>query len=271
MWCTSRRGAAGRSPARDGGHRSRIIGANTVTVPTKGDPIAAKDNALLSSDPVFKDVLLEMLEGCRDLGEATAGMSEAVLDALMSMQADEACGATRGGALRGARELEERLPRARAVRHRRGACARGPQAQEGHLLPRRHPGAPGPRRRRPGRRDHRDVRAGRVDQEGRGRGARAGARLDARLARVVHVAPRSTPGPTSSGPGRSAGGAGATCGSTPHGPGAAWRAGASRRRPSPPSRWARTAASASAARTSAFSQVRIDRMICRKSTLRSRG
>ena len=58
--------------------------------------MAAKDNVLLSSDPVFKDVLLEMLEGCRDLGEATARMSETVLNALMSMQADEACGAPWG-------------------------------------------------------------------------------------------------------------------------------------------------------------------------------
>ena len=58
--------------------------------------MATKDNVLLSSDPVFKDVLLEMLEGCRDLREATARMSETVLNALMSMQADEACGATWG-------------------------------------------------------------------------------------------------------------------------------------------------------------------------------
>lgn len=53
--------------------------------------MATKDNVLLSSDPVFKDVLLEMLEGCRDLREATAKMSETVLNALMSMQADEVC------------------------------------------------------------------------------------------------------------------------------------------------------------------------------------
>ena len=58
--------------------------------------MATKDNVLLSSDPVFKDVLLEMLEGCRDLREATARMSETVLNALMSMQADEACGAPWG-------------------------------------------------------------------------------------------------------------------------------------------------------------------------------
>lgn len=58
--------------------------------------MAAKDDVLLSSGPVFKDVLLEMLEGCRDLGEATARMSETVLNALMSMQADEACGAPWG-------------------------------------------------------------------------------------------------------------------------------------------------------------------------------
>lgn len=58
--------------------------------------MATKDNVLLSSDPVFKDVLLEILEGCRDLREATARMSETVLNALMSMQADEACGAPWG-------------------------------------------------------------------------------------------------------------------------------------------------------------------------------
>lgn len=55
--------------------------------------MTANDNVLLSSDPAFRDVLLGLLEGCRDLREATARMSEAVLNALMSMQADEACGA----------------------------------------------------------------------------------------------------------------------------------------------------------------------------------
>lgn len=58
--------------------------------------MTASDNVLLSSDPVFRDVLLGLLEGCRDLREATARMSETVLNALMSMQADEACGARWG-------------------------------------------------------------------------------------------------------------------------------------------------------------------------------
>lgn len=83
--------------------------------------MAAKDNVLLSSDPVFKDVLLEMLEGCRDLGEATARMSETVLNALMSMQADEACGAPWGEC------SEERASSGNGYRER------GPSATAGEL------------------------------------------------------------------------------------------------------------------------------------------
>lgn len=58
--------------------------------------MTAKDNVLLSSDPVFRDVMLGLLEGCRDLREACARMSETVLNALMSAEADEACGARWG-------------------------------------------------------------------------------------------------------------------------------------------------------------------------------
>lgn len=83
--------------------------------------MAVKDDALLSSDPVFKDVLLEMLEGCRDLGEATARMSETVLDALMSMQADEACGAPWGERSEG------------RASSRNGYRERGPSATAGDL------------------------------------------------------------------------------------------------------------------------------------------
>lgn len=64
--------------------------------------MATKDNVLLSSDPVFKDVLLEMLEGCRDLREATAKMSETVLNALMSMQATRRAAPPGGSAPRSA-------------------------------------------------------------------------------------------------------------------------------------------------------------------------
>lgn len=49
-------------------------------------------------------------------------MSETALNALMPLQADEACGA---------RELEGRLPRARAVHHGQRAHARDPAAREG--------------------------------------------------------------------------------------------------------------------------------------------
>lgn len=83
--------------------------------------MATKDNVLLSSDPVFKDVLLEMLESCRDLREATARMSETVLNALMSMQADEACGATWG------ERSEERAS------SRNGYRERGPSTTAGEL------------------------------------------------------------------------------------------------------------------------------------------
>lgn len=55
--------------------------------------MTADDNVLLSKDPVARRVLLDLLEGCQDLREATARLTETVLNALMSMQADEACGA----------------------------------------------------------------------------------------------------------------------------------------------------------------------------------
>ena len=51
--------------------------------------MTADDNVLLSKDPVARRVLLDLLEGCQDLREATARLTETVLNALMSMQADE--------------------------------------------------------------------------------------------------------------------------------------------------------------------------------------
>ena len=98
--------------------------------------MATKDNVLLSSDPVFKDVLLEMLEGCRDLREATARMSETVLNALMSMQADEACGAPWG------ERSEER------VNSRNGYRERGPSTDTVNVFftNRDCGGDPGPRK-----------------------------------------------------------------------------------------------------------------------------
>ncbi len=43
-----------------------------------------------------RDLLLELLNGCQDLREASARLTETVLNALMSAQADEACGADWG-------------------------------------------------------------------------------------------------------------------------------------------------------------------------------
>ena len=55
--------------------------------------MTANDNVLLSRDPVARELLLSLLSGCQDLRDATARPTEAVLNALMSAQADEACGA----------------------------------------------------------------------------------------------------------------------------------------------------------------------------------
>lgn len=55
--------------------------------------MTANDNVLLSRDPVCRETLLSLLEGCQDLRAATARLTETVLNALMSMQADEECGA----------------------------------------------------------------------------------------------------------------------------------------------------------------------------------
>ncbi len=55
--------------------------------------MTANDNVLLSRDPVARELLLSLLSGCQDLRDATARLTEAVLNALMSAQADEACGA----------------------------------------------------------------------------------------------------------------------------------------------------------------------------------
>ena len=58
--------------------------------------MTANDNVLLASDPVAQEILLKLLDGCQDLREATARLTETVLNALMSAQADEACGAEWG-------------------------------------------------------------------------------------------------------------------------------------------------------------------------------
>lgn len=55
--------------------------------------MTANDNVLPANDPVARDLLLNLLSGCQDLRETTARLTETVLNALMSMQADEACGA----------------------------------------------------------------------------------------------------------------------------------------------------------------------------------
>lgn len=46
--------------------------------------MTADDNVLLSKDPVARRVLLDLLEGCQDLREATARLTETVLCLLSS-------------------------------------------------------------------------------------------------------------------------------------------------------------------------------------------
>ena len=58
--------------------------------------MTANDNVLLAADPTAREVLLGLIEGCQDLREATARLTERALNALMSLQADEACGARWG-------------------------------------------------------------------------------------------------------------------------------------------------------------------------------
>lgn len=58
--------------------------------------MTARDNVLPMSDPEVRDLLLSLVGSCQDLREATARMTEALLNALMSAQADEICGAPWG-------------------------------------------------------------------------------------------------------------------------------------------------------------------------------
>lgn len=53
--------------------------------------MTADDNVLLAADPTAWEVLLGLIEGWQDLREATARLTERALNALMSLQADEAC------------------------------------------------------------------------------------------------------------------------------------------------------------------------------------
>ena len=90
MW---RKKPPGAGPAQAGGHRPTVIGAETYWFRWTEDATTANDNVLLSRDPVARELLLSLLSGCQDLRDATARLTEAVLNALMSAQADEACGA----------------------------------------------------------------------------------------------------------------------------------------------------------------------------------
>lgn len=58
--------------------------------------MTADDNVLPASDPVARDLLLDLLEGRQDLREAAARPAETVPNAPMPAQADEPCGAGRG-------------------------------------------------------------------------------------------------------------------------------------------------------------------------------
>lgn len=58
--------------------------------------MTANDNVLLAADPAARETLLSLLESCQDLREATARLTETLLNALMSAQADELCGAAWG-------------------------------------------------------------------------------------------------------------------------------------------------------------------------------
>lgn len=58
--------------------------------------MTARDNVLLAGDPVSRELLLGILDECGDLRLAAARLTERVLNALMSAEADGACGAAWG-------------------------------------------------------------------------------------------------------------------------------------------------------------------------------
>lgn len=50
--------------------------------------MTANNNVLLAADPTAREVLLGLIEGCQDLREATARLTERSLNAPMSLQTD---------------------------------------------------------------------------------------------------------------------------------------------------------------------------------------
>lgn len=58
--------------------------------------MTANDNVLLAADPTARALLLGLLDDCDGLRVAAARLTERVLNALMSAEADEACGAAWG-------------------------------------------------------------------------------------------------------------------------------------------------------------------------------
>ena len=77
--------------------------------------MTANDNVLLAADPTARALLLGLLDDCDGLGVAAARLTERVLNALRSAEADEVCGA--GPQVLGGR-------RGRRGRDRRGAVLR---------------------------------------------------------------------------------------------------------------------------------------------------